>query len=82
VTLQDCGTVRFWVCDNGLGLSPEQQTRLFIPFERLDQVQLKGHGLGLSIVRRIVEKMGGQVGVECEVGAGCRFFFTLPTVSA
>jgi PAS domain S-box-containing protein len=80
--VQDDGAIRFWVRDNGPGLSPEQQTRLFIPFERLDQVQLKGHGLGLSIVRRIVEKMGGQVGVESEVGQGCRFFFTLPTVSA
>lgn len=80
--LQDDGDIRFWVGDNGLGLSPEQQTRLFIPFERLDQVQLKGHGLGLSIVRRIVEKMGGQVGVESNAGQGCRFFFTLPKASA
>jgi signal transduction histidine kinase len=68
----------FWVHDNGSGLSPEQQSRLFVPFERLDQVELKGHGLGLSIVRRIVEKMGGQVGVDSEVGQGCRFFFNLP----
>ena len=72
------GTVCLWVRDNGPGLSPEQQARLFVPFERLDQVELKGHGLGLSIVRRIVEKMGGQVGVESEVRQGCRFFFTLP----
>jgi PAS domain S-box-containing protein len=72
------GSVHFWVRDNGAGLSPEQQARLFVPFERLDQVELKGHGLGLSIVRRIVEKMGGQVGVDSEVGQGCRFFFTLP----
>ena len=74
-------SVRFWVRDHGPGLSPEQQSRLFIPFERLDQVELKGHGLGLSIVRRIVEKMGGQVGVESEVGAGSSFFFTLPCAS-
>ena len=72
------GAVCLWVRDNGPGLSPEQQARLFVPFERLDQVELKGHGLGLSIVRRIVEKMGGQVGVKSEVGQGCRFFFTLP----
>jgi len=72
------GTVRFWVRDNGPGLSPEEQTRLFTPFTRLEQARAKGHGLGLSIVRRIVEKLGGQVGVESEVGAGSLFWFTLP----
>jgi signal transduction histidine kinase len=51
---------------------------LFTPSTRLDQVRAKGHGLGLSIVRRIVEKLGGQVGVESRVGQGSSFFFTLP----
>ena len=64
--------------DNGPGLTPEEQARLFTPFTRLDQVRARGHGLGLSIVRRIVEKLGGQVGVESEVGRGSFFFFTLP----
>jgi two-component system sensor histidine kinase/response regulator len=77
-TAQDDGMVRFWVRDNGAGLTPEEQTRLFIPFTRLDQVQVKGHGLGLSIVRRIVGKLGGQVGVESQVGQGSVFSFTLP----
>jgi len=71
--------VRFWVRDNGPGLTPEEQARLFTPFTRLDQVSAKGHGLGLSIVRRIVEKLGGQVGVESEVGRGSVFSFTLPS---
>jgi len=75
------GMVRFWVRDNGSGLTPEEQARLFIPFTRLDQVRAKGHGLGLSIVRRIVEKLGGQVGVESEVGRGSTFTFTLPGVA-
>jgi PAS domain S-box-containing protein len=75
-------TVRFWVRDNGAGISPEEQARLFTPFTRLDQVHVKGHGLGLSIVRRIVEKLGGQVAVESEVGRGSVFSFTLPAVSA
>ncbi len=72
------GYVRFWVRDNGPGLSPEAQARLFTPFTRLDQARLQGYGLGLSIVRRIVEKLGGQVGVESQVGAGSTFWFTLP----
>ncbi len=70
--------VRFWVSDNGPGISPEDQTRLFTPFTQLSQVRARGYGLGLSIVRRIVDRLGGQVGVESEVGRGSLFFFTLP----
>ncbi|MBN1139344.1 MAG: GAF domain-containing protein [Anaerolineae bacterium] len=69
---------RFWVQDNGAGLSAEAQASLFTPFTRLDQAHIQGHGLGLSIVRRIVENLGGQVGVESQPGQGSRFFFTLP----
>jgi signal transduction histidine kinase len=74
--------VRFWVHDNGDGISPQDQSRLFAPFERLSQVRIQGHGLGLSIVRRIVEKLGGQVGVESDgvPGHGSVFSFTLPGV--
>jgi two-component system sensor histidine kinase/response regulator len=72
------GDVRFWVRDNGDGLTPEEQGRLFTPFTRLDRARAKGHGLGLSIARRIVNKLGGQVGVESKVGAGSTFWFTLP----
>jgi signal transduction histidine kinase len=73
--------IRFWVRDNGAGISPEAQSRLFRPFTRLDQARGKGHGLGLSIARRIVEKLGGQVGVESPgiPGQGSVFHFTLPT---
>jgi two-component system sensor histidine kinase/response regulator len=74
------GMVRFWVQDNGSGLPPEAQTRLFTPFTRLELNHTEGHGLGLSIVRRIVEKLGGQVGVESKVGQGSTFFFTLPAL--
>jgi len=77
---QPDGMVRFWVRDNGPGLTPEDQARLFTPFTRLDHVKVKGHGLGLSIVRRIVEKLGGQVGVESQIGQGSVFSFTLPAV--
>jgi len=79
-TLQTDGMVRFWVRDNGAGLTSEEQRRLFMPFTRLDQVRAKGNGLGLSIVRRIVEKLDGQVGVESQVGQGSVFSFTLPGV--
>jgi two-component system sensor histidine kinase/response regulator len=72
--------ISFWVKDNGPGLVPEEQARLFIPFERLGQVQVEGHGLGLSIVRRIVEKLGGQAGSESTPGQGSVFWFTLPAV--
>jgi signal transduction histidine kinase len=51
---------------------------LFIPFTQFGQVSAKGHGLGLSIVRRIVEKLGGQVGVESGTGGNSTFWFTLP----
>ena len=76
-TVQPDGMVRFWVRDNGPGLTPEEQARLFTPFAKLDRLHATGHGLGLSIVRRIVERLGGQVGVESEVGRGSVFFFTL-----
>jgi signal transduction histidine kinase len=73
------GQVRFWVRDNGAGLSAEDQARLFTPFTQIHQARAKGHGLGLSIVQRIAEKLGGQVGVESKVGQGSVFFFTLPS---
>ncbi len=73
--------VRFWMRDNGPGISPEAQTRLFIPFTQLDQVKMEGYGLGLSIVQRIVEKLDGEVGVESEVGQGSTFTFSLPCPS-
>ncbi|MCG3209125.1 MAG: Sensor histidine kinase TmoS [Anaerolineae bacterium] len=74
------GTVRFWVKDNGSGLSAQEQKRLFAEFVRLDEIRIEGHGLGLSIVRRIVEKLGGEVGIESEAGQGSTFWFSLPAV--
>jgi signal transduction histidine kinase len=69
--------IRFWVADNGPGISPDQQDDLFSEFTRLDHIRAQGHGLGLSIVKRIVDKLGGQVGVESDVGSGSCFYFTL-----
>ena len=45
---------------------------------RLDRVRAQGHGLGLSVARRIVERLAGRLGVESEVGHGSRFYFELP----
>jgi signal transduction histidine kinase len=75
------GMVCFWVRDNGPGIAPEDQTRLFKPFTQLDHVRARGYGLGLSVVRHIVEKLGGQVGVASTPGQGSVFSFTLPAVS-
>ncbi|HEX3049810.1 MAG TPA: ATP-binding protein [Aggregatilineaceae bacterium] len=71
------GLVRFWVRDNGPGIELESQSLLFKPFSRLSRSR-GGYGLGLSIVQRIVEKLGGNVGVDSELGEGSTFSFTLP----
>ncbi len=70
-------SIRFWVRDNGPGLTAEDRARLFSPFVQLDHTHAPGHGLGLSIARRIVEKLGGQCTVESQVGQGSTFSFTL-----
>ena len=80
-TVEAGDLVRFWVRDDGPGIAPEAQARLFTPFTQLNQVRAKGHGLGLSIVQRIVEKLGGRVGVESGVGQGSTFYFTLPAAN-
>ena len=78
----DGRTARFWVQDQGPGLDAATRGRMFVPFTRISTARTGGHGLGLSIVRRIVEKLGGTVGVDSELGHGARFWFDLPTTSA
>jgi signal transduction histidine kinase len=70
----------FAICDNGDGLSADERRQLFQPLTRLWSSGDDGHGLGLWIVQRIVERLGGTVGVESDgaPGRGCRFLFTLP----
>ncbi len=72
-------TARFWVRDNGRGLTEEEQAHLFTAFTRLHQTSVEGHGLGLSIVQRIVTRLSGEVGVESAIGRGSEFYFTLPS---
>jgi signal transduction histidine kinase len=72
------GLVRVWVEDNGIGIAPEHQLRIFRVFERLHSTDdYPGTGIGLAIVRKAVERMGGQVGVESNLGHGSRFWVEL-----
>ena len=71
------GYARFWVKDNGHGLCQAEQSQLFIPYSSRTNYS-EGNGLGLSIVRRIVEKLNGYVGVESEINEGSLFSFKLP----
>ena len=73
------GRFRFWIQDNGNGLPSGLIEKLFIDFERLGKTNVEGHGLGLSITKRIIEKLGGQVFVSSEniPGKGCVFSFVL-----
>ena len=72
------GLVRVWVEDNGIGIAPEHQARIFRVFERLhSNDDYPGTGIGLAIVRKAVERMGGQVGVESSLGHGSRFWVEL-----
>jgi signal transduction histidine kinase len=72
------GMVRFWVEDNGPGVPQEEQSRLFVPFSRLEHVRAQGYGLGLSIVDRIISRLGGRVGFQNAPEGGAVFSFTLP----
>ncbi|MEM7798871.1 MAG: hybrid sensor histidine kinase/response regulator [Chloroflexota bacterium] len=73
------GMIKYWVKDQGPGLTPDQQNQVFLQFKRLSQAKNKekGHGLGLTIVKRIIDKLMGEVGVESNIGEGSTFFFTL-----
>ncbi len=75
--------VHFSVHDSGIGIPQEQQPKIFQRFVQAgDDTQSRygGNGLGLSITQRLVELMGGHIGFESQVGAGSKFWFTLPLV--
>ena len=74
--------VRLWVEDNGIGIAPENQERIFQMFERLHgREAYEGTGIGLAVVRKAVERMGGKVGVESATGEGSRFWIEAPAES-
>lgn len=70
--------VCFSVRDRGIGIPPDQRSRVFQPFVRLKQAEAAGSGIGLAIVQRIVELYGGRVWIEGDEGEGCTVKFTLP----
>lgn len=76
------GFVRFWVRDNGPGIPPAVNSRLFTSLNEIGRLNTPEQGLGLPIVQRIIEKLHGHVGVESEAGMGSLFFFTLPAVQS
>jgi len=79
-TILPDGRAKYWIHDNGKGLSSQEITLIFNKFTRLDTLRAQGHGLGLSIVKRIIEKQNGEVGIESKniPGEGSTFFFILP----
>lgn len=70
-----------FVRDNGVGFPAQDAGRLFEPFSRLHGSGYAGHGIGLNIVRRIVERHGGRVWAEPTSPRGATFYFTIPTIS-
>ncbi len=76
------GYVRLWVQDNGIGIDPKDSSKLFGMFQRLHrQESYPGTGMGLAIVKKAVERMGGHVGAESELGKGSRFWVDLPAAN-
>jgi signal transduction histidine kinase len=81
VTPESSDAFRVVVVDNGIGIAPEDQEKLFRYFQQVDQTAQKEHqgtGLGLALVKRIVEAQGGRVGLQSEPGRGSAFYAVLP----
>lgn len=72
---------KYWVRDHGAGIAGSKRAELFVQFSRLDPHATDGHGLGLSIVKRIIQRLHGNVGYEDASGGGSCFWFTLPTIT-
>jgi signal transduction histidine kinase len=70
------------VCDEGIGIAPKHQERIFQVFERLHTTEAyPGTGIGLAIVKRGISRIGGKVWVESTPGKGSRFYISLPSAS-
>ncbi|MCW2278503.1 PAS domain-containing sensor histidine kinase [Heliophilum fasciatum] len=78
-----CRMIRFEIIDTGIGISLEDQPKIFEPFTQVENFLSRkygGNGLGLSICKRLVELMGGTIGVQSELGKGSKFWFTIPLI--
>ena len=69
----------FFVRDNGIGIAPKHHEQIFGIFNKLN-LDVEGTGVGLSIVKRIIEVHGGKIWIESEMGKGSTFYFTLPAI--
>jgi len=76
------GEVAFWVADTGVGIETEHIAHVFDRFWQARRSQRSGAGLGLAIVRQIVEAHRGRLWVDSELGSGSTFWFTLPVMDA
>jgi signal transduction histidine kinase len=74
---EEGGLVRVWVEDNGIGIASHHREQIFRLFTRLHAHKYPGTGVGLAIVQKGIERMGGRAGVQSIPGEGCRFWFVL-----
>ncbi|SDU21028.1 hypothetical protein SAMN05444156_2623 [Verrucomicrobium sp. GAS474] len=74
------GRVLYWISDNGIGIAPEHQAKVFEIFHRLNPESVGGEGLGLTIAQRMLERQDGKIWVESAVAQGTTFYISLPAV--
>jgi len=75
---QDKNQSIYCINDNGLGIAPEHQDKIFEIFHQLEPNRIKGEGMGLTIAHKILEKHNGKIWVESELGQGSKFIVSLP----
>ncbi|MEP6537217.1 MAG: ATP-binding protein [Bryobacteraceae bacterium] len=76
---QSSGEAVFCVSDNGIGIGPDYQNRIFGIFNRLHGIEIEGSGIGLALCKKIIEQYNGRLWVESEEGSGSKFYFAIPS---